>query len=305
MKKIKNVSVVGMGALGLLYGNHIAKAKGDGFVQYVMDEGRLERLQEAVFTVNGEAVDLKRISVRDAQPADLLIVAVKYTGLSSAFEIMAPCIGPDTIILSVLNGISSEDESAEHFGRSSMIYSVPQGMDAMKFGNSLRYTQMGALHMGVTDEASREDLDAVCAFFDEISMPYIREKDIMWRMWFKYMLNVWINQVCMVFGTGYAGATHPGKANEVLISAMREVLEIARLKGIGLTEQDIQTCIDIENTLDPEGIPSMAQDRVNRKASEVEMFAGTVIRMGQELGIPTPANEWLYRRVKEIEAEYV
>ena len=305
MKTIKNVSFVGMGALGLLYGSHIIKSKGRDFVTYVMDERRVEKARNSIFEVNGERQDLQCIRISEAKPADLLILAVKYTGLESAFDAMAPCSGPDTIILSVMNGISSEDMIAERFHRPYMIYTVPQGMDAMKFGTSLRYTQMGKLHIGITDPAAAEDLEAVCAFFEEVSMPYVREEDILWRMWFKYMLNVGVNQACMVFDTSYSGVTGEGEPHDVMVEAMREVVQIAGKKGISLTEQDIQTCIDIEKTLDPKGVPSMAQDRINKKPSEADMFAGTVMRLGREYGIPTPANEWLYRRVKEIEKDYV
>ena len=51
-------------------------------------------------------------------------------------------------------------------------------------------------------------------------------------------------------------------------------------------------------------MPSMAQDRINRRYSEVESFAGTVISYARRHGIQVPENEFLYRRVKEIEAEY-
>ena len=49
----------------------------------------------------------------------------------------------------------------------------------------------------------------------------------------------------------------------------------------------------------------MGQDRRNHRPSEVEMFAGTVIRLAREHGIPVPANQFLYRRVREIESRYL
>ena len=305
MKKINHVAIIGMGALGMLYGSHIMKHKGTESVHYIMDETRLAKYQNETYTVNDEEVILPRISPAQAQPADLVMVAVKYTGLESAYEMMRPCIGPDTIIMSVMNGISSEGLIAEHFPGCHIIYTVPQGMDAMRFGTQLRYTQMGKLHIGVPAGGDVEALESVKAFFEEIEMPHQPEEDILWRMWFKYMLNVGVNQVCMALGTTYCGVTEPGEGNDMLMSAMNEVRLIANAKGINLTKQDMQTCVDIERTLDPLGTPSMGQDRINRKASEVEMFAGTVIRMGRELGIPTPTNEDIYARVKVIEAEYV
>ena len=305
MKEIRKVEIVGMGALGLLYGQHMAKHAVGCSISYVMDRERLARHADTVFTVNGEAVTIPRIASEDAVPADLLIVAVKYTGLESALTVMAPCIDDHTIILSVLNGITSEDIIAERFGRAHMIYTVPQGMDAMKFGSALRYTQSGALHLGITDPSMQEDLDSVLRFFDAISMPYVLEEDILWRMWFKYMLNVGVNQICMVYDTTYAGVTNPGEPQDKLLGAMREVMEIANRKGIALTEQDMQTCIEIERTLDPDGTPSMGQDRINRRPSEVEMFAGTVMRLGRGTGVPSPVYEEIYRRVREIESAYI
>ena len=142
-------------------------------------------------------------------------------------------------------------------------------------------------------------------FFEYVKMPYVVDPDIMYRMWFKYMLNVGTNQTCMVYNVSYGKLTESGSEQYVTyISAMREVKEIAAKRGITLTEDDIEHVVEMENTLDPEATPSMGQDRMAKRHSEVDMFAGVVIKLGKEYGIRTPANEYLYRRVKEIEAEY-
>jgi 2-dehydropantoate 2-reductase len=163
---------------------------------------------------------------------------------------------------------------------------------------------MGNLHVGALPGESSENLDRLCAFFEKISMPYIKEVDILYRMWFKFMLNVGINQVCMVYDTTYAGALEEGEANRTLVAAMREVRVIALEEGVTLTEADLNRCMEIERTLDPDATPSMGQDRINRKPSEVEMFAGTVISLAEKHNIQVPANRYLYRRVYEIESEY-
>ena len=305
MKEIKKVAIVGLGALGMLYGTHIIRHRGQDAVSYVMDADRLARYKDAVYTVNGEVVDLPKVSKEEVGIADLVMVAVKYTGLSSAYDLIRACVGPETIVMSVMNGISSEELIAEQLPPCHMIYTVPQGMDAMRFGSDLRYTQMGKLHIGVPEGGDQEALESVKAFFDDIEMPYQPEEDILWRMWFKYMLNVGVNQVCMMCDTTYAGVTNPGEPHDMLMRAMDEVRLVANAKGIHLTKEDMETCVEIERTLDPMGTPSMGQDRINKKASEVEMFAGTMIRMGEELGIPTPMNAYIYQRVHEIESEYV
>ena len=62
--------------------------------------------------------------------------------------------------------------------------------------------------------------------------------------------------------------------------------------------------VALQASMEADAMPSMAQDRINHKYSEVEMFAGTILELGKKHGIAVPVNEYLYRRVKEIESDY-
>jgi 2-dehydropantoate 2-reductase len=108
----------------------------------------------------------------------------------------------------------------------------------------------------------------------------------------------------MAFNTTYAGCLAKGEANRTMISAMREVEVLANAEGIALTEKDLNFYVDILRTLAPEGIPSMQQDAVAHRYSEVDMFAGTVMRRAQEKNIQVPVNTFLYERIKEIEKSW-
>ena len=304
-REITKVSIIGMGALGLMYGSHIAKHLGIEAVDFIMEDNRLKKYSNQVFYCNEKELKFTLTRDSEAEPADLLIVAVKYTGLEEALSSMKRCIGPDTIILSVLNGISSEKVIGMHYGMEKVIYTIAQGMDAMKFDHRLQYTHMGKLHLGIVDKGQEDKLKRVISFFDKIHLRYEVEEDILHRLWSKFMLNVGVNQTCMVYGTTYGGALTGGEPNRTMIATMREVIAVANAEGIKLSETDINYCIDIIGKLNPEGVPSMGQDRINRKPSEVELFAGTVIEMAKKHKIYVPANEYLYRRVKEIEQEYL
>ena len=302
---IQTTAIIGMGELGLMYADTIAKARGRESVSFVMNKERLQKYKDAVFTCNGEVKTFRMRDCEEMEPVDLLIVAVKYNGLPDAMKDMRKCVGENTIIMSVMNGITSEKMIAEEFGMEKLIDTVAQGMDAMKFGSQLRFTQMGELHIGVEAGQKQENVDAVAEFFDDIRMPYVVEEDILFRMWAKFMLNVGINQTCMAYETTYSGALTEGtEANHTLIAAMREVITLSNAENIGLSEKDLWLYIDILKTLDPEGVPSMRQDGIARRYSEVEMFAGTVIKMAEKHGIDTPVNRLLYQKVKAIEATY-
>lgn len=305
MKRIESVGIIGMGALGLLYAKQITEGLGKNHCFFAMDSDRFEKYKNQEFFINEQKYDFEIKDCNKCKPVDLVMVCTKSTGLESAISVMKNLVGPETIILSVLNGISSEKIIAETYGMDHLVYSVAQGMDAMKFGNKLNFTKQGQLHIGFTKDTKDENVSAVKEFFDRAKVPYIFEEDINYRMWSKFMLNVGVNQTCMVYNTTYSGVLEEGsEANRTYLSAMREVIAIAHAEGIPLTEKDVTTYVDITRGLKPTGTPSMGQDRINKKHSEVEMFAGTVIKMAAKHNILVPVNQFLYNRVKEIEKEY-
>ena len=218
---------------------------------------------------------------------------------------MGTSVGKDTLIISVMNGITTEEIIGDRYGRERVLYTVAQGMDAMRFGTELTFTQSGQLHVGADTPEKRERLDRLTAFFDRAGIAYIVEEDIKYRVWSKFMINVGLNQTCMVYGANYAGVTAQSSLEYMtMVSAMREVMLLARAEGVNLTEEDLKFYLSLLKTFSPEATPSMGQDRINRRHSEVELFAGTVLRLAQKHGILVPTNEFLYRRVHEIEAAY-
>lgn len=304
MQKIRKTAIVGMGALGLLYGQQIQSALGKDAVTFVMDEERLLRHKEDVYRINGEEVKFNMTSVSCARPVDLVIVATKSTGLESALDVMAPLVGEDTVIISVLNGISSETVIAERFGAKRVLGCVAIGMDAMRDGSTLQYTQKGRLQVGTMVPGQQEMLERVVDFFEEIGQAYEVKENIVQAMWSKFLLNVGVNQACMVYETTYAGVLEEGEIRENMIAAMREVLLIAEADGVDIGEANLQQALHIISGLKPDGYPSMRQDAVAHRASEVDLFAGTVMAIAAKHGLQVPMNAYFYERVKEMERRY-
>ena len=305
MSEIKKTAIIGMGALGLLYGNQIQETLGEGAVSFIVDSDRYEHYKDRRFTICGQDKKFNIELSDDAKPADLVIVAVKYNALESALSTMKNVIDDHTIIMSVMNGITSEEIIGNKYGFKNIIYTVAQGMDAMRFGDALNYTKMGELRIGVKAGEDETSLRKVAELFDEVKMPYTLDEDIIHRLWSKFMLNVGINQTCMIYETTYSGALLPGEANDTLLGAMQEVVEVGNAEGVGLSQADIDYYIAILKTLDPDGVPSMRQDGIAKRKTEVDMFAGTVISLAKKHGISVPVNERIYNRVKEMEKDFV
>ena len=304
--RIENVTIVGMGALGLLFGERIADNLGTEHLCYLMDSDRKKRHAVDRYTINGKQVCF-RIAAPDeaAGPADLVITATKYSGLHEARDLMRPVVGKDTIIVSLLNGISSEDILAEVFPRRQILDCVAIGMDAVREGTSLTFRNIGRLQIGSSQPGQERRLALLERFFTEADIPFEICPDIQRAMWNKFMINVGINQTCMVYGTNYGGATAEGsEAFADLAGAMHEVISLAAAEGITLTETDYEKDIALLRSLNPTGYPSMQQDAMAKRPSEVELFAGTVLRLAKRHGLEVPVNERYYRKIKEMEQAY-
>lgn len=217
---------------------------------------------------------------------------------------MRPFIGPETLVISLLNGITSEGELAAAYGPEHVLYCVAQGMDAVKDGPAVTYRNMGKLLIGSGTGARTSAVDAAAALLLEAGVPCEIHEDILYRQWSKLMLNVGLNQVCAVYNVPYRGVQHPGTARDTMLAAMREAQALAAREGVTLTDADISAWMKMTGALNPDGMPSMRQDTLARRPTEVELFAGAMRRLGEKHGVPTPVNDMLYRRIAELEAAY-
>ncbi len=308
MKDINTVSIIGMGALGMLFGDIILTSGADVTLNYVAGPERIEKYKKMQFCVNGIPRCFPMMNSDDAEPADLVIVAVKAPALDSALDTMENCVGPESIIVSLMNGITSEEIIGARYGYDKMIYCVAQGMDATKIGSDLSYSKCGEWRIGILNDpalsAGRERLDALTRFLDKVHIPYAVEDDILYRLWGKFMLNVGMNQVCMLYELDYGSVLNNKEYFDLFVAAMEEVRAIAAAEGIDIPEEEVQNYIDICAALSPTNMPSMRQDGLAKRPSEVELFGGTVRRIAAEHNIPVPVNDMLYEGIKAKEAAY-
>ena len=299
----EKVGVVGLGAIGMLYGSAMMDAGVD--VRVLVDRERLDRYTRHPARVNGREVRFRYCTPEQGEPLDLILYATKASGLDAAMEVSAPFVGEETLLLSLLNGITSEEVLEGRFGKERVIYSVAQGMDAVREGRELRCTHSGQVILGEREPgAVSPRCRELAAWLTAHGVSAQAVPDMRRRQWGKLMLNVGVNQTVMVFEGTYGTVQVPGRPREVFIEAMREVQRLSALEGYPLSEEDLKGYIAINDSLDPEGAPSMRQDGKAHRPSEVELFAGTVIRLAKRHGLPASVNQWLYDRVREMEAAY-
>lgn len=301
--EIKTVGLIGLGAVGALYAERLMASGAQ--VRVIVDEARKRRYEREGVLVNGRRADFLYATPAQASPVDLLIIATKQGGLASAMDTAAGFVGEQTLLISLINGVISEEILSERFGVRNVLYSVAQGMDAVKMGNALTYEHPGLIVLGEKEPGEiSERVRHTADFLNAHGVKVMPVGDMVRRQWLKLMLNVGINQTCMVFECDYGGVQREGKPRETMIAAMREARRLAGLEGYAITEEELEDWLRLIDTFAPDGMPSMRQDGLAHRRSEVELFSGTMKKLALKHGVQVPVNDWFYARIAEMEAAY-
>ena len=302
MQKIKKISLIGLGAMGVFFAPRLAAAYPEGF-RVIADGERKRRLEEKGVIVNGVNYKFPIITPEEkGDPADLILIGVKGYGLDQAIEDIRNQVGEETLIISLLNGVDSEEKLVKSFGEKHILYGYMRMSVVMKDGKADFDPYWGKIHFGekLNKEYSERVL-AVKEVFDKADIPYEIDEDMLKGIWFKFMCNIGENMTCALLGIPFGGFQVSDHANWVRIEAMKEVAAIAQKKGISIGKEEIEMQNKTILTIPYPNKPSTLQDLEAFKHTEIDMFAGTVIQMGRELGIPTPICEMFYHGIHVLE----
>ncbi|MCR5687734.1 MAG: ketopantoate reductase family protein [Lachnospiraceae bacterium] len=306
MDRIKTAALAGLGAIGAYFADRMQPALGDDF-RVIAGGERKARLEAEGLIVNGKQEFYNVVSPdSDTGPADLVIITTKIGGLRRALEDVRKQIGPDTIILVPLNGVESEDIAASLYGWDRVLYSLMR-VSSVKRGNEVSFNPATS-HVEFGEKtndlsALSERVSAVGDFFESAGIRYEVRPDMELAIWEKYVCNVSENQVSAVMKIPFGAWGAYEDANALRVMVADEVIKIARKKGIMIDEDYARNHIGFLKKLPPDNMSSTLQDILAGRKTEVEMFAGTVMRLGAETGVPTPLNEFLYHAIRLMEAQ--
>jgi 2-dehydropantoate 2-reductase len=305
MSVVKRVSVIGAGAMGSFYASKLYDLDKE-CISLIAGGQRSDVLMRTGLTVNNKHYHFTVIQPEDdTPPADLVIVAVKHHHLDQAIQDMRCVMGNNTTILSVMNGIESEKRIGATYGMHRTLYAVSVGIDALRRNNQVIYTKQGVLFFGEADNHTlSERVRKVQALFDRAGIAYETPDDMIRTLWWKFMINVGINQVSAVLRAPFSVFQQSVYARDLMELTMREVMHVAKAAGVTLYEEDIYNWRPFMSQLSPTGRTSMLQDVEAQRKTEVEAFAGTIVELGAQYGVATPVNNVLFMAIKAIE-EYI
>jgi len=302
MQSIQTVVILGAGAMGSVYAS-LFQDSGQFRTSFLADGERYRRLERDGVIVNKKTYKITcRKPSQIENPADLILVALKHHHLSDALPLMDKAVGKNTTIISVMNGLDSETIIGARFGMEKMLHMIAVGIDAVRKENHVTCSKPGILYFGEKGGGlASEKAARMKEALDRAGIPSEVEADIIRKMWWKFMINVGMNQSSAVLRAPYGVYQTSKEAISLMKSLMLEVIRIAQARGINLTMDDITEWIGFLNTLSPEGKTSMFQDIEAGRKTEVEIFGGKVIELGNALNIPTPINLAFFQMIKVLE----
>lgn len=291
------ISLIGLGAIGASYAallNH----NPDVDLKIILDELRLKSYTEQPFTVNDTVQDFTYVSpLSKTEPADLVIVAVKYNALPEAIDAIKHHVGEDTTIMSLLNGIDSEEIIGAAYGMDKMLYSLCLGIDAQRNNRSVSYGSVGKIVFNEKSGEHSPRVHSIAETFTASGIPFENPSDMYKQLWYKFMINVCANQTTAILGANYRYLNTPD-GHTIMHMVAKEVTAVAAKKGVTLTEDDFNAWLKILNGMIPESKTSMHQDIDAGRPTEVDMLSGVLCKLGKEVGVATPYNDMLYHMIK-------
>jgi 2-dehydropantoate 2-reductase len=288
---------MGAGAVGCYYGAMLGRAGCDvtliGRAQHADAIGRSGlRLQT---NSSDESVNVKASTTPNAvRGAQLVLFSVKSTDTEAAGKAMAPFLEREAAIVTLQNGVDNAERLAATLGRE-VIPAVVYVAVEMAGAGHVRHHGRGELVIGRSGAS-----EAVVAAFRAAGVPAEASDNVAGALWAKLIVNCAYNALSAITQLPYGRLVQGSGVPDIMRDVVDECLAVARAAGVQMPGDMHETVRRIAQTM-PGQYSSTAQDLARRKKTEIDHLNGFVVRKGEALGLPTPANRVLLALVKLLE----
>jgi len=292
---------MGAGAIGCYFGGMLARAGRD--VTLVGRRGHAEAINAQGLhfkSIDFEEVIRVRASVDPAavRNAQLLLFCVKSSDTDTAAASIAPHLAPDTVLLSLQNGVDNVERIRARLKNEALPGVVYTGVE-MSGPGRLTHTGGGKVVLGEFGRASKQPKN-IAALVNHAGIVASISENIEAELWSKLVLNCAYNALSAIGRIYYGSMVAIPEIRRLMSDTVEEVVELARHKGIHLPGDMLAATFHLAEVM-PRTTSSTAQDIARGRRTEIEHLNGYVAREGERLGIATPVNRALNALIKLME----
>ena len=305
-------AVLGAGAMGSIIGAALAKS-GQEVILIGHNRQHMDKIKNAGLNITlGQTTETIKMDActdpNDAGEADVVILLVKTFNSRTAIEGAKRLFGKKTYICSLQNGLGNVDVLQEFFSRDKILHGVLRLAGRMKSPGEVA-GEIGAdvaVYLGSLTEEGEAVATAqlMAEHFTSGGLTTEYKTNIDNYIWDKAIVNICGNAICALTRLRVKEVFYHPEGRKAAEDTAKEAVAVAAAQGIELNYDAIMADIAAAVPIIGNHYPSMAQDMMNKKKTEIDSLNGTIVRYGQESGIPTPANEYITKFVKIIEENY-
>jgi len=291
---IKKVLLTGLGGVGTVYANLINQNKDIEF-KVLVDKSRVEKYSKEPRLLNGKPCEFEFITPEDEFEPDLVIIATKSTGLCDAIKNLKNFVKDGTLIMSFINGISSERILQEYFNPEQILYSYIICHTITRNGNNIVHDGVTTVVWGDKNN-DKTKTEIIKSFFDKTKIDNKLPNNIINALWEKFCFNCCVNQISAVTRFTFEKMWNSKECLSLIKNISNEIQEIALkegLTGIDLVKSSLENLYKMI----PTGKTSMLQDIENNRVPETDLFGAEVLRLAKKYNINVPYNRKLYSDV--------
>ena len=300
------VGIIGCGAIGSLFAAHTAQLDDVEVWVYDVAADHVAAINENGLRLTGvEEITSHPTATTDPgalPPLDFGIIATKGMYTAAAMEATAAAF-TEGAVCSVQNGVGNEEAIAEHVPRVIRGTTFPAGM-VMSPG-VVQFDVAGDTHIGPFEPkpAPMDEVETLAQILTRGGMNTLALPDARGAQWTKLIFNAASNALCSLTGLPHGRAALQPDVRWVMDGVIEEGKAVAEALEIKM-DKDPAVLLEetIEIALDHK--PSMLQDVLGRRRTEIDQLNGGIVRFSDELGIPTPLNRAAWHLVRGLEASW-
>ena len=290
------VAVLGAGAVGCYYGGMLARA--GHRVTLIGRPVHVDAFRKSGLHFEGlkfdEQVALEASTDASAvRGARLVLFCVKSTDTESAAAQIAPHLDADAVVVNLQNGVDNTDRIQAEVSQP-VVPAVVYVATEMKGPGHLKHHGRGDLVIGPNQQ--------VKAWLESAGIPTVISYNIAGELWAKLVVNCAYNALSAITQLPYGKMIEGPGARDVMRDVVEETLAVAKASGVKMAPGTLAMVYKIAEAM-PTQFSSTAQDLARGKPTEIDHLNGYVVRRGEALGVPTPANRVLHSLVKLLEAK--
>jgi len=300
------IGIVGAGAMGSVYGAILGDAGNEVWLLDVWRE-HIEAVRARGIRVEGASGDRTvrvnaTLDAGEGGVCELVIVATKAMDTEAAVKNAAPMIGPDTLVLTIQNGLGNAESMERLVGPKSLLVGIAGGFGASVVApGHVHHDGWEAIHLGEFSGRITDRLKMVAEVWEKAGFRIQVFDDIQPLIWGKLIGNVGFSAVCTVTGQRVGQVLRNPWTWALVEANVREAFAVAQAKKIRLAYDDPVRWVREFGGKIPNAMPSMLQDVLAGRRTEIDSLNGAVAREAELLGIPAPTNTAVTLLVKALE----